>query len=489
MPDIDVAIVGAGVAGLAAGRYLTDHHPHLKVRIFEAGGRVGGRAYTDTGFSAPVDLGATWLHYCADPHTGRSNNPLYDIALAQDEAARKAGAPAPWGVHPDRYERALMRGGARVSPGDPRATNLRNLVAELLLGVAAAGEPARLGEAADRSVEDVVSSLAHRRSYALAANAVVVANADSLADYSVLDMWRAERLGANLVLPGPSNQMIPKGVGTFVASFAAGLDIALNTPVTRISRREPPARRNMLGVTPALRAVAVLATPGGEVTARAVIVTASIGVLQARAMTFAPDLPPRYWEAIDGLKMHALERIVLEFSRSTAFYWGPPLWRKGVPGPNTIATDLDGGAGAPSLHVNLWGKPIGVCLVGGPTVERVRALGEAGMHDFAKAAFQTGVGYRGEKLEPVVRAAHSDWQGDPWIRGAYSYAPPGATPHRATLATPIEERLYFAGEATSVDKRASLAGAWETGLAQATRAADAVNAALMSGPRSPLDGA
>ena len=43
LASIDVAIIGAGAAGLAAGRYLRDQHPDLKIHILEAGTRIGGR--------------------------------------------------------------------------------------------------------------------------------------------------------------------------------------------------------------------------------------------------------------------------------------------------------------------------------------------------------------------------------------------------------------------------------------------------------------
>ena len=59
--DADVAVVGAGAAGLAAARRLREQG--LRVLVLEARDRIGGRAHTVTtasGFAA--DLGCGWLH-------------------------------------------------------------------------------------------------------------------------------------------------------------------------------------------------------------------------------------------------------------------------------------------------------------------------------------------------------------------------------------------------------------------------------------------
>ena len=59
--DFDVAVVGAGAAGIAAARECADLG--LSCAVLEARSRVGGRAHTDAAsLGAPFDLGATWLH-------------------------------------------------------------------------------------------------------------------------------------------------------------------------------------------------------------------------------------------------------------------------------------------------------------------------------------------------------------------------------------------------------------------------------------------
>ncbi len=59
MTDTDVAIVGAGAAGLAAARTLTDLG--VPFVLLEAAHRIGGRA-EEVAPGAPFDLGCHWMH-------------------------------------------------------------------------------------------------------------------------------------------------------------------------------------------------------------------------------------------------------------------------------------------------------------------------------------------------------------------------------------------------------------------------------------------
>lgn len=67
----EIAIVGAGISGLAAAHKLAQ--AGRKVTVLEARNRIGGRIWTSTKLSAPVDLGASWIH-------GTTDNPITEIA-------------------------------------------------------------------------------------------------------------------------------------------------------------------------------------------------------------------------------------------------------------------------------------------------------------------------------------------------------------------------------------------------------------------------
>jgi monoamine oxidase len=59
---------------------------------------------------------------------------------------------------------------------------------------------------------------------------------------------------------------------------------------------------------------------------------------------------------------------------------------------------------------------------------------------------------------------YHDWQQDPFARGAYSYVTVGASEARDVLAQPIEDTLFFAGEATDATEEGTVTGALQSGV-------------------------
>ena len=75
-----------------------------------------------------------------------------------------------------------------------------------------------------------------------------------------------------------------------------------------------------------------------------------------------------------------------------------------------------------------------------------------------------GTGRRGSRVPEPAGFLRTRWLSDPWSLGSYSYLPVGATPaDRAALATPVADRLFFAGEATSSEHPSTVHGAAASG--------------------------
>jgi monoamine oxidase len=72
--------------------------------------------------------------------------------------------------------------------------------------------------------------------------------------------------------------------------------------------------------------------------------------------------------------------------------------------------------------------------------------------------------------------AASSWRGDEFARGSYSYARPGHADDRAILAAPVDGRIFFAGEACSLNFFSTVHGAYETGTAAAEAALNSLQA-------------
>ena len=102
------------------------------------------------------------------------------------------------------------------------------------------------------------------------------------------------------------------------------------------------------------------------------------------------------------------------------------------------------------------------------------ARGDAAFFDFSVGELTALLGHDfARRIKPI--RIHR-WAADPYARGSYSYAVPGAADERAVLAQTVDERLYFAGEACSPHDFSTAHGAYQTGVA----AAEAIIAARKS---------
>jgi monoamine oxidase len=109
----------------------------------------------------------------------------------------------------------------------------------------------------------------------------------------------------------------------------------------------------------------------------------------------------------------------------------------------------------------LWGKNVGICIVGSGLARDLDAIGGSALIDHALTTMESmfGSSVRGA----FVKGNNSSWLNDPYSRGAYTYATPGAVPLRTALAVPVGNQVFFAGEALSILKHSSLPGAYDTG--------------------------
>ena len=423
--DVDVVIVGAGAAGLAAARSLRARG--LRAIILEASGRIGGRAWTvhppELG-GAWFDMGAIWLH-------AAERNPLVPIARAANETLLNSA---------DLRSERIFVGSRPAIPAE---------IADY------EGASSRFEREADRLLEagDVALSAVARSlpgdAWAPTIEAwegpvICAADADK---FSLLD-WKTNALsGSNLVPDG--------GIGAFIARrLGDGLDIRLHTPATAIAW----GGRNG-GVR--------VATPAGTLAALACIVTVSTGVLAAGAIRFDPGLPARTQDALHGLPMGLALKVLL---RAT----GPD--RLGLPMHCALDHQV-GKSGEPFMIFQCWpyGRDYVQGWIGGSPAWELARAGDAAAADFARAEFRRMLGSRMDKLFAGGFHLVTHWDADPFVRGAYCYPPPGHAGARAALGELLADgRLVFAGEASHVGLAGTVGGAWLSGEAAAAAVARVV---------------
>lgn len=408
--DVDVAIVGAGAAGLAAARRLRDFG--LSFVVLEAKNRIGGRAHTDTEtFGTPWDRGAHWLH-------SATINPLTRVAEALDQPYLRRESFRNRNLH-------LGRGWASEAERED-CDCVMDAAFDAVAGLGAHGLDVPAAQALDGT----------NRWYRLIEHMHEAVSAFPPERISALDLHHYYDSGENWPLIG--------GYGALIAAYGASVPVSLETPVAEIGWTGR-------GVT--------LATPKGAVKARAVIVTVSTNVLASGRIRFSQGLPIALTRALEGVPTGGANKIAFQFSGDVF----------GL-ADTSHASFMDERAPARhalSFQIRPFGQELAIAYLGGRFAEEMEKAGEAASIEMARAALVDMFG--SAILGKIVKVATTAWCGDPHMLGAYASALPGHAGERALLAEPVEERLFLAGEAVHPTWFSTVHGAWRSGISAAER--------------------
>ena len=227
---------------------------------------------------------------------------------------------------------------------------------------------------------------------------------------------------------------VREGYGALVAAYAASLRVSLATPVSAID-----------GSGKRLR----IETRGGTIEANAAIVTVSTEVLARGAIRFDTALDP-VLHAASRLPLGLADKLFLALDGgddvdANAHLLGNP--RQAVTGTYTLRP---------------FGRPVVEVMFGGEGAGVMEAEGLNGTAAFAISELCTLLGSDWRKRLRLI--AGSAWGADDFILGGYSHALPGEAAARKMLATPIDPRIRFAGEACSPTEFSTAHGAYRTGV-------------------------
>lgn len=414
----DVIVVGAGMAGLAAAARLG--RSGLSVLILEARDRIGGRVLTRTDkfLGAPIELGAEFIH----GFPPEIWEPLQRSNVTVKELEGENWCVDDGHLHPCRFfaqvdrilekmddearDESFLQFLERTSPrtADFRQENARTRALGYIVGFNAAdpnlvgvhwlvkgmqAEEGIQGQRAFRAVNGYESLLAIFR--------------EQLSETGV--SFRMETVVKSIEWsPGE------------VTIAATGRDGSATFKTSRVVITVP---------------LAILKAPRGE-----------LGAIQ-----FAPGLQKEKVAALDKLEMGKVIRLVLKFRQrfwegispankeetlaNMSFLFSPdkwfPTWWTAMPEKTPIITG--------------W-APF-------DCAERLSAKSAIFVVDQGLEALGRLLTIRVEDLQHSLEDAYfHDWQSDPFSRGAYSYGKVGADGAQEALALPVENTLFFAGEAT-----------------------------------------
>ncbi|WP_083330663.1 flavin monoamine oxidase family protein [Halofilum ochraceum] len=410
----DVVIVGAGAAGVAAARALMDQG--YTVRIVEAADRVGGRAFTEQEtFDFPFDHGASWLSSAnANPHRRFAQRYGFDLNDFTDATD------------------TLFVGDREAEDGEyQQYWQAYNLINDHIRFAYEAGN--------DVPASTVVPEVPFGGTAQTWIGPMDLGV--DFRDMSTIDYWS----GADAA----PTYHVAQGYGALVARLARDLPVELETPVSGIEWGGKGVR---------------VRSSRGTLKARACIVTASTGVLDAERIRFDPALPDWKLDAIHDLPMGLLAKVALEFTDT----------RFGLPENSWLTYKVPEEVPTEACFFSCWpsGSDLMVGFVGGEFGWELSRAGREDAIDFALGELRKRFGSDVDRH--FVKGTFTEWAENPLTMGAYSAARPGRASAREDIVTPIADRVFFAGEACAGAYVATCGGAHMSGQVAAEQVADAL---------------
>jgi len=416
--DVDVVVIGAGIAGLAAARWLVDQG--YEVVVLEAAGNIGGRLRTDWSLGPPFEVGAGWIH-------SPDGNPVSALAEAVDATRFVTDDDSftlydgAGGVVPDatvlanetRLEGIYDRIDARFDRDQPLIEAIRKVDGTAL------SDPILRWMLSAYTEFDLGGSINKASAYWF--------DEDATFD------------GEDVVLL--------TGYDAVLKPLAAGLDIRLGHAVKRVEYAAGDG--------------ASVVTDQGVFESDFVISSLPLGVLKAGRVAFDPALPKAQRERIARLGLGSVTKLALEFEQ--------PFW--------PVETQYFGCISREDGRWNYWlnyrtfsDRNILLGLSVGDYAIQADQMADEAMIADAMAVLQQNFGV---DIAPPKRHLRTAWWIDPLSLGAYSTTVSGNRPRDFDrLADPISKTLIFAGEHTIFDYHGTTHGAYLSGL----RAAQSVEA-------------
>jgi len=420
-------IIGAGAAGLSCARHIKQ--AGMDVVVLEAQDRIGGRLKTShTWQDMPVELGASWIH-------GLQGNPAVELVQASGlnllptdydntqvysefEGILEGGALN----RLEEMERRLLRF-AENAPGGNLESDCRSR------------PRGSLKKRLVRLMRLESPSVSKRRRGLFLLNTEV--EHEFGADFEELSrcFWAEgnDQYGGDAIVTG--------GLDRLMMNLAEGLDIRLSQAVQRIEHSQT-------GV--------IVSTQSGSESADVVVVTIPLGVLQGGGVEFSPALPSSKDTAIQSLGSGLLNKCILRFDES-AWPEAPEIF-------NRVADER--GAWTEFLNLSSYGQ--GPALMAFNAGSYARYLEQYTDEETVAEAVHALRGMFGANFPDPISAQVTRWAQDPNALGSYSYPSEDTRwDTRIRLLEPVDQRLFFAGEATSTHAPGTLHGAILSGRAAA----------------------
>lgn len=428
-----VLIIGAGAAGLAAARDLAA--AGMAVTILEARDRIGGRVHTihDESVNLPVELGAEFVH---------GKHPALFKLLDSSRTAFSDVTERHW-----YFENGVL---SRSHDFWNKLTALFDLMSK---------------EKPDQTFAKFLDSLPDDPE-TLRAKGVATRYVQG---FHAADIKRA---GVHGLIA--ANEAADEIGGDYSFRVVAGYEAVLQRLNEEAKQQGAVVELNTVlsqlhWGTNNVEAICLSGKLEKRFAASQAVITLPLGVLQEKSSTqgavkFVPALPEEKQHGIQDIPMGHVVRIVLVFRER--FWEGLDIAGTGA------HEDLSqlGFIHYPGAPIPTWWSllplhaPLLVGWTGGPGAEKFAGLSEADLVSEALHSLKEIFAVSETSLrKTLLRSYTHDWNADPFAHGSYAYLPVNGLAAQQELARPVQNTLFFAGEATSVGHIGTVHGAIESG--------------------------
>lgn len=419
----DVIIIGAGISGLAAARELQQRG--YQVLILEARNRIGGRIWTDRSFGFPLDMGASWIH-------GINGNPLtalvadYHIPLLATNTEN---------LSIKRYDTLSLYDDAgkplTVEQKQRLARRLKKLEKFVYCEQNKITQDISYQAAVDRFIAKKRFTPFELQTFKYAVSVAVEY------EYAVdSDKLSLLEFGKDKPFPG-YEALIPIGFDQIPQNLAQSLPIECQQIVKQIYHGNS-------GVT--------ITTDKEIFHSQCTIITLPVGVLKTKAVTFTPELPLAKQRAIQRLQMGVLNKVYLRFS---SIFWDKE---------SDIIGTISATAKPWIEFINFYRfiqQPILMAFVAGSYAQQIEKWPP---QNVIAGVMRVLRNIYGDDIPDPEGYLMTAWNQDPFAQGSYSYLPVGVAGSECdALAEPVNNRLFFAGEATNYETLSTTHGAYMSG--------------------------
>ncbi|MCW3071220.1 MAG: FAD-dependent oxidoreductase [Bacteroidetes bacterium] len=401
----DIIIIGAGICGLYAAKELSGKGK--SVILLEAREAAGGRIRSINGnFSKAVDAGPEFIHG--------------DLPITKALIKEAGGAFHEQNGKFYRSKNGKVKESEDMIPGwDRLMKELKSLKKDVPLMEFL---NTHFNDETDKELKTAVINMAE---------GFDAADANRISTFAVREEWMGDSMELSYRIEGGYSMLVD-----YLTSECKkqGCVFIMSAIVKEINWKPEP--------------VFVHCSDGRSYSANQVLVTVPVGILLASEdekshIRFTPGIPEKI-AALKQMGFGPVIKINMEFSSA---FWNDPKYKGKAPQLPDLGFLLS------ESEIPVWwtqepDAPFLTGWAGGSRAEKLKTLSDEKLFEKAMASLSEAMNTPVELLQRLLKAhSVSNWGTDPFTKGAYCYETPGTAEAKKILAEPLEDKVFFAGEA------------------------------------------